>query len=110
MNNMTKEQYEEIEKEIETKMQQLKDDLRRARDQYIAAYPFKEGEKVRVSWEVKGFNEPTETKTIDCFIGSVDFKYGEIYLSFNKIKKDGTMSGQSAGIYYNSHLKIEKID
>ena len=74
--------------------------------------PFSLGDKVKVEYIGKG---NVWKSYVECFISeisvdeiSVDGNY--FYYRFAKIKRDGTMSGQSAGVYYypNSHL-ITKI-
>lgn len=103
---MTKKEYKAILKDADSKIKEQEERKNRAREDFInASYSFKVGDKVIAIWNA--YKHPfSEGKTIPerriiCAISSVNDKYfnGEIKYDFVKVKKDGTISKQSAGIY-----------
>lgn len=99
---MTKEEYDINEQLLIAKINAAKNELNELQKKYVSEYEFQKGDKVRVTYN--------QTETIECFIGWVGFEYGHKFcINFNKIKKNGSMSEISAGIYYWRVNKIEKI-
>jgi hypothetical protein len=62
--------------------------------------PLKVGSKVLVDGD------------IECYIADVEWEYSKPHwkYKFNKIRKDGTMSGQSVGIYRYNSVELIKTD
>jgi hypothetical protein len=78
----------------ESQITNLQKEIRETKAALKNITPYKIGDKVRVNWG-------TNTSE-DCYIADVDYNSycKDLYeYKFNKIKKDGTMSQQSAGIY-----------
>lgn len=101
---MTLKQLLQEIKNKEDQIDKLKNEASELIKQLPELTPFKVGDKVKVTNEWKN---PKETI---CFISEVEYRswtHDRIEYHFSKIKKDGTMSQQSAGIY--SYDKIEKI-
>jgi len=109
---MKKEEYKEKLKEIYRQMDILFAMKHQLRDDYVSGNKeFNIGDKVRV-FHIKRdyFNSKADTEELigEVFISGINDKYfsGDIDYSFNKIKKDGTMANQSAGIYGFSRLEL----
>ena len=77
------------------------------KEEAIQLAPFRVGSKVIVT---KSTGMGT-TKEVICYIGSIKFKEWKkadwFEYTFNKVKKDGTMSGQFAGIYSYKDIRLE---
>jgi hypothetical protein len=94
--------------EKEDQIDKLKEEISDLRKNLINITPFTKGEKVKVIQLRNKFYKEDKDKEIECFITGVDYTWGKtLKYQFNKIKKDGTISAQSAGIY--GYDKIEKI-
>jgi ribosomal protein L21E len=110
---MTREQYKSELGVIESKIKTLynrKNEIREAFLRDNAKY--KVGDKVVLIWnELTAFNKVHPERRMEAYVGSVHDKYftGIVNYEFKKVKKDGTMSGQSAGIYMSSPNRIELL-
>lgn len=105
---MDKQTYQLKLKEIRIKREELSNQERELVDQFLKSNAeFKVGDKVRVYYK---WGSDTEQYRGDAFISGINDKYreGTVRYDFKKIKKDGTMSEQGAGIY--SWTRLEKIN
>jgi hypothetical protein len=85
----------------ESQITNLQKEIRETKAALKNITPYKIGDKVRVDWG-------TNTSE-DCYIADVHYNsyHKDLYeYKFNKIKKDGTMSQQSAGIYRYSNVTL----
>lgn len=92
----------------ESQVIQLEKEIEDIKSKLIELTELKYGDKVKVT--TKDWEKNIE-KTI-CYISGCEYKgyaKDKIKYRFNKEKKDGTMSHQSAGIYHNNDTLIEKI-
>jgi hypothetical protein len=107
---MNKEDYKAALKQIDEESLQLSKRRNEAREAFLKANAqFKVGDRVIVVYnETALFGRVQPEKRIECFISDIHDKYssGNVYYEFNKVKKDGTMSNQSAGIY-GGYSRIE---
>jgi len=98
---MTLEQALKRIQDKESQIDNLQKEIRETKAALKNITPYKIGDKVKVDWGTKDSE--------DCYIADVEYNpyYKELYkYSFKKIKKDGTMSQQSAGIYYYSNVTL----
>lgn len=100
------EDYRKEEKIIESEIEAAKVKLTALQEKFKSEFFLKEGDKVLVTTRKWTLSETVYEKQV-CFIGKTYFRYGNFKIDFNKMKKDGTMSGHSAGIY--DYEKIEKL-
>src|SRR4051812_1184195 len=110
---MTKEEYKQKLSELDGIIEKARLDKDSARQMFLQTNAeFKVGDKVRVYHEQRdwGKSKVTEVLKGEAFISEVEDKYfsGSVNYQFAKVKKDGTMSGQSAGVYY--FTRLEKAD
>lgn len=112
---MTKEQYKSELGVIESKIKQLASRKAEIREAFLKANAkFKVGDKVVVIYDEHKHpwrkDEIMPERRVEAYIGDVEDKYytASVNYDFKKVKKDGTMSGQSAGIYGN-YDRIELI-
>jgi hypothetical protein len=108
---MTLQDYKETIKSLDEQMVYLREVKDKARKEFLAANAqFKVGDKVRVFKETYKPTGQTEYFKGEFFVSSVNDKYfdGSVDYDFVKIKKDGTPSGQSAGVY--SFSRLEKVE
>ena len=96
---MTKEEYNTRVAELTAKMKEMRQEVDSIRAIYLAGSPFKVGDKVRAT------HYPG--KSVLCYIARVYEVGGEYRYEFNKMKKDGSMSMQSAGILANNAEKVD---
>jgi len=104
--NLSKEEYAAQLKGISAKVAELKTAELALKQQWIKQAPFKEGDLVDVTIvKSRGVKDVKR-----CYISKVGlYSWGEceINYSFSKVKNDGTMSLQSAGI--GCYDKIELV-
>jgi hypothetical protein len=88
---MNKDQYRKRFLELESQMNNIRRTSNKLKSDYLSHSPFKKGDKVMVK---------TKKEELVCFIldVEVDYKYDYRY-KFADVKKDGTMSGRSNGLY-----------
>lgn len=110
---MTQQQYKSELGVIESKIKKLYNKKIKMREQFLKENAqFGVGDKVVVIFDSFSlFNKAQPEKRIEAFISGVDDKYfsGTINYDFSKVKKDGTKSNQSAGIY-GTYSRIELIE
>lgn len=91
--------FEQCQKAIHEKNEQMNNLKREARElskKAMILSPFGIGDKVLVN--------NIET----CYISHLGYSHSGVTYKFNKPKKDGTMGGQGAGIYYVDSIKLLK--
>lgn len=107
---LTKEEYLKKLEEINAKTLQLRLEREELRQQYVKDNAqFKEGDKVKIYQDRYTFNSPPSIICLgEFFISKAkdSFYTGCIDYEFAKIKKDGTQSSQSAGIYGYKRLEL----
>lgn len=98
---MTKAEYKRRYDDYNSQIINLQKKIMDLKAEYIEHSPVKVGDKVEVTQHGK------TSKTTICFVSSVEVgRNGDYDYCFAKVKKDGTMSGQSAGIYYADSIKL----
>jgi len=110
---MTKEEYKAEITSIDSQIAALQIKKGEARAQFIIENShFNIGDKVAVIWEANSDwnKKQVPEKRVVVFVSKIEDKYftGEIRYDFVKVKKDGTMSAQSAGLY--GYKRIELIE
>lgn len=97
---------EELDKGLEDAIKKINDIIQQEKEKrsvevkhYIENLPIKAGDFVEIT--------DYEGNKKRAFIGYIGDRYSRVHILFNKAKKDGTMSQQSAGIY--SFESIETI-
>jgi predicted 3-demethylubiquinone-9 3-methyltransferase (glyoxalase superfamily) len=100
----TKEQLIKAINDRQSQIGQLSTEIKTLKEQLIELSEFKVGDKVRIG-KKNGFKNSIEYT--ECFISEVYIGYkNKIDYKFSKMKKDGTMSGQSAGIYSFDSIEL----
>lgn len=100
---MTLEQALKRIQDKESQIDSLEQEIRETKEKLIELTPLKKGDKVKLT----GY----KNKETICFVSGVEYKLWreeQFEYTFVAMKKDGTPSLQSPGIYY--YDKIEKID
>lgn len=107
---MTLEELKKQIEAIEAQIAELNINKEELQKQYIATLPYKVGDLVEV--KVRDFslsNTPDVFKTYQVYISWIGFQWSKYFrIKFKKVKKDGTMSGQSASIYYYESIQVIK--
>lgn len=95
---MTREEFKQKYNDLQAKRRELADQEEALKKEYLSFSPFKRGDKVVVD---------THEGKVTCFVGEVKIGFTSGYrYGFLKMKKDGTCSAVSAGLY-NAQI-IEK--
>jgi len=114
---MTQQEYKKEYKRLDDDIFDLRRKQEELRKSFLTEHAlFKQGDKVCIIWDA--YKHPYQDgkiipeKRIEAYIGGIHDKYysGMVNYTFLKVKKDGSCSSQSAGIYGTSYSRIELIE